>query len=152
MSPLNRRDLLASLAALAVAPAAESQPTPTEPVLGAPRVFLHEDLPVKKNPNGSESRQVINGTFLTGEYVSIHESTIPVGATPNPPHQHRPSDILLVREGTLAFEHDGKAEKVGPGGVILATSMTSHTVRNIGDVPARYFVIGVSHEAAKQLA
>ena len=150
---MNRRDLITSLSALALAPAAESQPlpNPSDPILGTPRVFLYEDLPTRKNPNGSESRQVTQGTFLTGEYVSIHESTIPVGATPNPLHQHRPSDILLIREGTVAFEHDGKSEKVGPGGVILATSMTAHTIRNIGNIPARYFVIGVSHESPKQL-
>ena len=151
MTPLNRRDLLAALTALTLSPRAQSQITPTDPILSSPRVFLHEDLPVKQNPNGSESRPVTHGATLTGEYIEIHESTIPVGATPNPLHQHRPTDILLVREGTVAFEHDGKSEHVGPGGVILATSMTAHTIRNVGTIPARYFVIGVSRESPKQL-
>lgn len=155
MIRMNRRDLVTALAALAAAPAlAESQPVPNpaDPVLGSPRVFVYDDLPVKHNPNGSDARPIAQGTLPTGEYLSMHESVIPVGATPNPLHQHRPTDIMYVREGTIAFEHDGKSEHVGPGGIVFAASMTAHTIRNVGSVPAKYFVIGISHEAPKQLA
>ena len=84
-------------------------------------------------------------------WVGDTATTIPVGAIPNPPHQHRPSDFMFVREGTIAFEHDGKSEHAGPGSIILAASQTNHTIRNVGEVPARYFVISIGRETAKQL-
>ena len=69
------------------------------------------------------------------------------GGVPNTPHKHRQSDIILIREGTVAFEHDGKSEHVGPGGVIFVASQTMHTLRNVGDVEAKYFVVIISRES-----
>jgi quercetin dioxygenase-like cupin family protein len=66
-----------------------------------------------------------------------------VGAVPNPPHKIDHSEIITVIEGTLAFEHDGKSEKVGPGGVIFVAMGTMHTVKNVGDVPAKYVVVQI---------
>ncbi|RXH56762.1 cupin domain-containing protein [Granulicella sibirica] len=154
MSSLNRRDLVAALAALTVTRStAEAQAIvpPGETVLATPKVFSYEDLPVKKNPNRSETRPVLQGTLPTGEAIELHETVLAVGGTPNPPHQHRQSDIILIRKGTIAFEHDGKAEHAGPGAVIFVGSETMHTVRNVGEEPAEYFVIVIGREAQKQL-
>jgi mannose-6-phosphate isomerase-like protein (cupin superfamily) len=74
-----------------------------------------------------------------------------VGNAPNTPHVIQHSEFILVREGELEFQHevDGKmvAEKVGPGGAIYVAFGTRHTVRNIGTVPARYFVVAIGGDA-----
>ncbi len=59
------------------------------------------------------------------------------------------SEIITVIEGTLAFEHDGKSEKVGPGGVIFVAMGTMHTVKNVGDVPAKYVVVQIGGDTKK---
>ncbi len=153
MTEINRRDLLVGLSALAVSPSADSQTTQTAPptlqgqtVLNTPQVFPYEDLPVKKNANGSETRPVLHGILATGEAIEVHCSTALPGGVPNTPHRHRQSDLILVREGTIAFEHDGKSEHVGAGGVIFVASQTTHTLRNVGEAEARYFVITISRE------
>ena len=154
MTEINRRDVLAALAALTVTrPTAHAQAVipPGETVLSTPKVFPYEGLPVKHNPNHSETRPVLQGTLATGEAIEIHETVLAVGGVPNPPHQHRQSDLILIRKGTIAFEHDGKAEKAGPGTVIFVASETMHTVRNIGEEPAEYFVIIIGREAPRQL-
>jgi len=61
------------------------------------------------------------------------------------------SEFILVREGELEFDHevDGKmvAEKAGPGGVIYVAYGTRHTVKNVGTVPAKYFVVAIGGDA-----
>ncbi len=93
--------------------------------------------------NGGESRDILHAALATGEAVSIHESTQMPGIKPNPPHTIQHSEFILVREGTLAFEHDGLSEQAGPGSVLYVAYGTLHTVRNIGNTPARYMVIAI---------
>lgn len=102
-------------------------------------------------PNGGESRDIAHGTLATGETVNLHQSMQVVGATPNPPHVIQHSEFILVREGELEFQHEtgGQmvAEKAGPGGVIYVAFGTRHTVKNVGTVPARYFVVAIGGDA-----
>ena len=85
----------------------------------------------------------MHGTLQTGEAVGVHESMQPAGTKPNPLHTIQHSELILVREGTLAFVHDGLEEKAGPGDIIYVYYGTMHTVRNIGDGPAKYVVIAI---------
>ena len=155
MMNMNRRDLcvaLSSIAALAAARPAEGQtgsPAPVasaETVLSAQRVFTFEQLPVKKNPNG-ESREALKGVLPTGEAVEAHETTLLPGHMPHPPHKHRYSELILIREGTVEFYNDGTLQRVGPGGVIFAASNVMHGLKNVGDTNANYFVIEIGQES-----
>jgi mannose-6-phosphate isomerase-like protein (cupin superfamily) len=112
-------------------------------VLSQSRVYMVDQMPVRKMANGGESRDVLRGTLTTGEVIGVHESQQPAGMKPNTPHTIQHTEVMVVIEGTLAFEHDGKSEKVGPGGVIFVASGTLHTVRNVGEGPARYCVVQV---------
>lgn len=112
-------------------------------ILTQPEVFSYDTLPSRKMANGAESRDVLRGTLPTGESLAVHESILPAGIAPNPPHRIQHSEIITVIEGTIAFEHDGNAERVGPGGIIYIALGTLHAVRNIGDGPARYSVVAL---------
>jgi len=165
MNTMNRRDLcvaLSSFAALAVAmaegqgqepgnlPETMAVPKPPgsagDPVLDTPRSFRFEDLPVVKTANG-ETRAVIRGVLPTGEAVEMHETTLLPGHMPHPPHQHKHSEFMLVREGQMEFENNGKPERIGPGGVMFATSNILHGLKNVGDTTANYFVIAIGRDA-----
>jgi mannose-6-phosphate isomerase-like protein (cupin superfamily) len=121
--------------------------TPVTPagagVISQSRVYAVDQMPVRKMANGGESRDVLRGTLTTGEVIGVHESEQPAGMKPNAPHTIQHTEVMVVVEGTVAFEHDGKSEKVGPGGVILVASGTLHTVRNVGEGPAKYCVVQV---------
>ena len=56
-----------------------------------------------------------------------------------------------MREGELEFQHESAAgvvsEKVGPGGVFYVAFGTRHTVKNVGGVPAQYFVVAIGGDA-----
>jgi quercetin dioxygenase-like cupin family protein len=161
---MNRRDLLVALssfAALAVAsaeaggqepgnlPETMAVPAPPgsagDPVLSASRAFRFEDLPVVKTANG-ETRAVTRGVLPGGEAVEMHETTLLPGHMPHLPHQHKHSEFMLVREGQMEFENNGKPERVGPGGVMYAASMMLHGLKNVGETPANYFVIAIGRD------
>lgn len=165
MNTMNRRDVfvaLSSLAALA-AVAAEGQqhetgalpetmavPAPpgsasTDKVLDTPRCFRFEDLPVVKTANG-ETRAVIRGVLPTGEAIEMHETTLLPDHMPHPPHRHKHSEFMLIREGDMEFENNGKPERAGPGGVFFAASNILHGLKNVGDKPANYFVIAIGRD------
>ena len=157
MTNMNRRDLcvaLSSFAALAAAipargqagSAATTAPASTEePVLSVQKTYPFDQLPVKQGPNG-ESRAVLHGVLPTGESVEMHETMLLPGHMPHPPHKHRHSELMLIREGTLEFDNNGTLERVGPGGVVFAASNVMHGLKNVGETNANYFVVAIGHE------
>jgi quercetin dioxygenase-like cupin family protein len=106
-------------------------------------------MTVRTAPNGAEGRSVVSGTLATGEAIGIHETMQPAGTVPNPPHKIQHSEVIVVQEGTLEFEHDGKAERAGPGSILYVAFGTLHTVKNIGDAPAKYVVIQIGGDTKK---
>lgn len=154
MTNLNRRDLcvaLSSFAALAAAlpvkgqTGAQASGTTEAPVLSVQRIYSFDELPVKKGPNG-ETRAVLQGVLPTGESVEMHETTLLPGHMPHPAHKHKHSELMLIREGTLDFDNNGKIERVGPGGVVFAASNVMHGLKNVGETNANYFVVAIGHE------
>jgi mannose-6-phosphate isomerase-like protein (cupin superfamily) len=112
-------------------------------------VFAFDQMAVRKMVNGGESRDVLHGVLATGEVVGVHESMQPAGAVPVVLHTIQHSELIMVQEGTVAFEHDGKSETVGAGGVIYVALGTLHRIKNVGDGPARYFVVQVGGDTGK---
>src|SRR5208282_2508341 len=97
----------------------------------------------KTSANGSVGRNAFRGTLATGETVAVHESTQPAGTPPNPAHRIQHSELIVVEEGTLDFIHDGKTERATAGSIIYVAFGTLHSVRNVGDGPAKYVVIQI---------
>jgi len=125
-------------------PQASPLPRPEKSRTLSDSEVLHTDrMPETLSGNGAKRWDLVQGVLATGEAIAVHESLQPVGVPPNPLHTVQHSELILVQEGTLLFEYDGKSEKVGPGGVILVTIGTRHAARNVGDVPAKYLVIAI---------
>ncbi len=112
-------------------------------VLSQAKVFRPDRTSVRKMPNGGESEDIVHGILKTGEAVAVHESMQPEGAVPNPAHTILHSEFIVVREGIVEFEYDGKAERVKSGGVIYVAPGTMHRLRNVGSGPASYVVIAI---------
>jgi mannose-6-phosphate isomerase-like protein (cupin superfamily) len=158
---ISRRDLCALLpgailpaALLADSLAAQSTTPPAAPVgseaqapAAPPQIIASGDYPFDKMPVTrtavSESHHVFAGKLATGELVEVHESILPPGGSPHPPHHHLHSEMWLVREGTLEFTVDGTVYHIGPGSAGFAASMTEHGVKNSGSTPAIYFVVAI---------
>jgi mannose-6-phosphate isomerase-like protein (cupin superfamily) len=123
--------------------------TNTPIVLSQPKVYAIDQTPPNKSPNGTESRSLLRGTLTTGESVAAHESTQPVGAAPVALHPIHHSELIVVRDGEVMFDHDGTSEKAGPGDVIYVPLGTIHRLRNVGTVPAKYVVVAIGGDIKK---
>lgn len=138
------------LPALACAAAAAQVPQAAQlNPLAVARVFSYDDMTPKAAPNGSVGRNVFSGTLATGEAVAAHETMQPAGTAPNAAHRIQHSELIVVQEGTLEFQHDGVAERAGAGSIIYVALGTLHAVKNIGDGPAKYVVIQIGGDTKK---
>jgi mannose-6-phosphate isomerase-like protein (cupin superfamily) len=117
--------------------------------LATARVFSFDEMTAKTAANGAVGRNVFSGTLATGEAVAVHETMQPAGTAPNPLHHIQHSEVIVVEEGTLEFEHDGKAERAGAGSIIYVALGALHTIKNVGAGPARYVVIQIGGDTRK---
>jgi quercetin dioxygenase-like cupin family protein len=140
---LDRREVLVAMSAFAALGFAAEAGAETEPVLSQSETFEFGKLPVKTAANGNASRDVTHGTLTTGEYVGVHETALAPGMMPHPAHRHRNSEFIMVREGTVEFNNDGKVTRVGPGGMNFNASNVLHSMTNVGDTTAHYFVVEI---------
>ncbi len=110
-------------------------------------VYPFEKLPVRA-PNGAQFRDVLKGKLATGESLEVHETTLPPGGAPHPPHHHVHSEMWLMREGTVELTINGKSHQLGPGSAGFAHSNDEHGIKNVGTTPATYFVVAVGPGAS----
>ena len=94
------------------------------------------------------TRAVLKGKLDTGESVEVHESTLPPGGAPHPPHRHAHSEMWLIREGTVAITVNDATTRLGPGAVGFVRSNDEHGIKNVGLTPATYFVVAIGPGAS----
>ena len=150
MNTMNRREACLATSALAVlscmglaAKSDKGGDPQSKNVLSRSETFSYDHLPITQLPNGGTMRRVVSGFLVTGEYIEVHESMLPPRKMPHPPHRHRNSEILFIREGKLEFLNDSKSEPIGSGCVVFTASNVLHGLKNVGNTPATYFVVAI---------
>jgi quercetin dioxygenase-like cupin family protein len=154
VNQMNRRELGLALSAFTMlgsglsAEAQSGTASGDAPKLLHSELFSYDKLPVKTSSNGMISRAVVHGTLATGEFIEVHETTLPAGEMPHPPHRHTHSELLLIRDGELQVDSDGQRGIVHAGDVIFTASAVLHSLKNVGTGPASYFVVAVGVQRA----
>jgi quercetin dioxygenase-like cupin family protein len=104
--------------------------------------YRFSELPVKINPEThTESRQVLRGETHGGFEIACHMTKLAPGAMPHPPHKHVNEEMFFLREGTIEITVEGKTCRLTPGSVAFIASNELHGAKNVGDVPAQYFIL-----------
>jgi quercetin dioxygenase-like cupin family protein len=139
-----RREMIATLSLLAgfSATALHAQGTNDE-VLPHTQVFSPAKLKVVTQTGGWETRQILRGALPTGEHLDVHQSTLPAGQMPHAPHRHRHAEMMVLLEGKIDFYNGTVTEPMQPGDLVFAAPDQLHGWKNVGETPARYFVIAV---------
>lgn len=106
-----------------------------------------DKLPVHISTTAA-TRAVLKGKLDTGESVEVHETTLPPGGAPHPPHRHAHSEMWLIREGTVDIAVNDTNTRLGPGSVGFVRSNDEHGIKNVGLVPATYFVVAIGLDAS----
>jgi XRE family transcriptional regulator, regulator of sulfur utilization len=88
-----------------------------------------------------ERREVVDQPTRTLDRLEMHITTLNPHTASHPPHTHPNEEMVIVKEGTLQAHVNGREVVVGAGGVLFYASMQPHSVQNIGDTPATYYVI-----------
>jgi mannose-6-phosphate isomerase-like protein (cupin superfamily) len=130
----SRRELSFLLPALAAAQ------TPAQKKVLPSHAYRFDDLPAHKSGPGT-MRQVLRGTTHTGCPIDLHETELPAGASPHPPHHHVWEEMMMIRDGLVEITIEGQSTRLGPGGVAYVASNQVHGLHNVGSGPARYFVL-----------
>jgi mannose-6-phosphate isomerase-like protein (cupin superfamily) len=105
-------------------------------------MYPFDKLPVHTS-NGAVTRHVLKGKLATGEALEVHETTLPPGGAPHPPHHHVHSEMWLIREGKVEINVNGTSYQLGPGGVGFVRSNDEHGIKNVGEMEANYFVVAI---------
>jgi len=134
---VTRRELFSMFPAVLI-PAIHPREDPAMPSA----VYPFEKLPVRA-PNNAQIRDVLRGKLATGESLEVHETTLPPGGAPHPPHHHVHSEMWLIRGGTVELTLNGTSYQLGPGSVGFVHSNDEHGIKNVGATPATYFVVAV---------
>jgi mannose-6-phosphate isomerase-like protein (cupin superfamily) len=145
--PVTRRDLCSILPAMLIPAVLRSEDSAAQEESVPSAVYPFEKLPVH-TPNGAEIRAVLKGKLATGESLEVHETTLPPGGMPHPPHHHIHSEMWLVREGKVELTINGNSQRIGPGSVGFVRSNEEHGIKNAGTTPATYFVVAVGPGAS----
>jgi mannose-6-phosphate isomerase-like protein (cupin superfamily) len=149
MKKITRREMCAGLPALAAITSVAQDQTTAANVLTQARVYTLDQIPPRKMANGGLSRDILRGNLPTGEVIGVHESEQPAGTPPNPAHTIQHTEVIVVIQGTIVFEHDGKSEKAGPGDILYVAKGTEHAVRNAGQDTAKYCVVQIGGDTRK---
>src|SRR5579871_4603311 len=80
------------------------------------KTYPFASLPVHAG-NGIATLPVLDGETHTGVRIELHETELPPGGAPHPPHHHVHEEMILIREGTMEVTIGGQSAKLGPGSV-----------------------------------
>lgn len=147
MQTLSRRKAITFLPLLASTAGVASLAQDSTANLTQSRAFSLQSLKAVRQRAGWETRQVLNGKIADGEALDIHHSTLPAGQMPHPPHKHKHAELLVLQEGKIAFYNNGVTEHMVGGDIAFTAPNQLHGWKNVGDQPARYYVIAIGTDA-----
>jgi quercetin dioxygenase-like cupin family protein len=152
----SRRDLALLLPVLAAAGASGQQPNSKKGPSGPPEVLRSKAYDYKDmHVTGTGPRPAANifsGITTRGQELSIHLSNLAPGLSPHPPHQHLNEELLVILDGTIDVELEGKVgefghgqvTRLGPGSVAFMASNIPHGWKNVGATTAKYYVLAIA--------
>jgi len=134
----SRRDLSLLLPLLAAQSRAQGGVLPS-------RTYPFARIPVQVS-GANKTRPVFEGDTHTGVHIELHETELPPGGAPHPPHRHAREEMILIREGTMEVTIAGRSATLGPGSVAYVASNEEHGWHNAGATRAHYFVLAIGRD------
>jgi quercetin dioxygenase-like cupin family protein len=59
------------------------------------------------------------------------------------PHHHAWEEMCLVKEGEVEVSINGQKHRAGPGFLVFFASHDAHSIENVSDKPATYYVLNI---------
>ena len=123
--------------ALAAQPAVAPKPSPARMDSG---VFLWDKLTFAPTKTGSRV-MVFDAPTPTLDKFHLHISTLNPGENTGALHRHPQEELVIIKEGTVEVNIDGKLTTATTGAMIFFAANENENMRNVGKTPATYYVI-----------
>ena len=114
-------------------------PAPSREPL-ASRVFDWESLTPTATKTG-QRRDVFDAPTDTLDRRHGHITTLNPGENTGPLHRHPQEELVIIQEGTVEVNIDGRKKVVGPGSIVYFSVNANENMTNVGSTPAVYTVI-----------
>ena len=137
---ITRRDLVVAVVAVGATIAVVALADAVVAPVMKSSVFTWDSLKAEAKPTGAR-RGVFDSRTATLDRFECHITTINPGKMPHDGHHHPEEELIIVKEGTIEAVQNSATNSVGPGGIIFEASNEYHSLRNMGQTPATYYVI-----------
>ncbi|HVS51067.1 MAG TPA: cupin domain-containing protein [Opitutaceae bacterium] len=88
-----------------------------------------------------ERVQVFDVPTGTLDKFHCHITRLNPGENTGPLHRHPQEELVIVKEGTLEVNIDGRKQIAGPGAMIFFAVNENENMTNVGPTPATYYVL-----------
>lgn len=137
---ITRRDVfVAAIVAGATLAAVALAQTAAKPAMGS-SAWDWNSLKVVTQPYGAR-RDVFLARTPMLDRLDCHITTLNPGEAPHAPKPHDGEELIIIKEGTIEALQNGKTNRVGAGSILFELPNEVQGMRNVGDLPATYFVI-----------
>jgi quercetin dioxygenase-like cupin family protein len=137
-----RRDLAFLLPALA---AIDSK---AQAAAIASKAYPFDEIPVRASgtDGANKTRSILKGVLHSGFALEVHETELPPGGAPHPPHRHLHEEMFVVLEGSVDFMVNDATTRLGPGSAGIAASNDLHGIANSSAARCRYVVFAFGED------
>jgi len=84
---------------------------------------------------------VFDAPTPTLDKFHCHVSTLNPGETTGALHRHPQEELVIIKEGTLEVNIDGKLSTAKSGDMVFYAANENENMRNVGKTPATYYVV-----------
>jgi uncharacterized cupin superfamily protein len=128
-----------------VALAATAQPQPPMPASPAAEAMKSMVVDWQKlvpaPTNTGQRRAAFDAPTGTLDKFHCHITTLNPGENTGPLHRHPQEELVIIKEGTLEVNIDGRRQVAGPGSMFFFAVNENENMTNVGKTPATYFVL-----------
>ncbi|MEO7274221.1 MAG: cupin domain-containing protein [Vicinamibacterales bacterium] len=88
-----------------------------------------------------QRRDLFDAPTATLDKLHGHVTTLNPGENTGPLHRHPQEELVLIQQGTVEVNIDGRRQTVGAGSVIYFAVNENENMTNVGQTPATYVVL-----------
>ena len=88
-----------------------------------------------------QRRDVFDAPTATLDRLHGHITTLNPGQNTGPLHRHPQEEIVIIKEGTVEVNIDGRKQVAGAGSIVFFGVNENENMTNVGPGPATYLVL-----------
>jgi len=88
-----------------------------------------------------QRRDVFDAPTETLDRLHGHITTLNPGENTGPLHRHPQEELVIIKEGTVEVNIDGRKQIAGPGSIVYFAVNENENMTNVGRTPATYLVL-----------